>query len=188
MKINVPQSIICGDDLAWWPASWRTAVLQRRRSSDYNMPLNCLEMRNSFPSYNWIRATHPHISMSWENLTYFCSIYRYIQQVQFKVFIISKIHVINNILINPKFLQNNTPNQLPLFHIINYLRRCRQYYYSDHISFWNFWSVSSRRTKPSPIYLSIVAIERLYLESGVDYFALMPIYVTTLLIRQVAIL
>jgi hypothetical protein len=28
-----------------------------QRFSDYNMPLNCLEMRNSFPSYNWIRGT-----------------------------------------------------------------------------------------------------------------------------------
>jgi hypothetical protein len=29
----------------------------QHRFTEYNMPLNCLEMRNSFPSYNWLRGT-----------------------------------------------------------------------------------------------------------------------------------
>lgn len=53
-EINVPQSIICGDGPA--RPDWRDAVLPGR-FSDYNMPLNCLEMRNSFLSYNWIRGS-----------------------------------------------------------------------------------------------------------------------------------
>lgn len=63
---NVPQSIICGDDAAVPlphnppPRSCYAVLLYHpilQRFSDYNMPLNCLEMRNSFPSYNWIRGT-----------------------------------------------------------------------------------------------------------------------------------
>lgn len=50
-EINVPESIICGDARP----DWRDAVLPWR-FADYNTPLNCLEMRNSFPSYNWICA------------------------------------------------------------------------------------------------------------------------------------
>lgn len=64
MEINVPQSIICGDYVDT-PPLWNVSMSLLfciaggllHRFSDYNMPLNCLEMRNSFPSYNWIRGT-----------------------------------------------------------------------------------------------------------------------------------
>lgn len=61
MKINVPQSIICGDEWAWlYPAPLRSSS----RFADYNMPLNCLfrRMRNSFPTYNWMRRGALYIS------------------------------------------------------------------------------------------------------------------------------
>lgn len=64
-EINVPRSIICGDGafggVGRWDETGDAAAatplcIASRRFTDYNMPLNCLEMRNSFLSYNWIRA------------------------------------------------------------------------------------------------------------------------------------